>query len=186
MHKLEDCVGGDCVAHVHARLYEAIGAERPNPKFLIGAGGDAVAIFGDLAQTLRPPYFVLYVLHTSRGEGEVGRYESEEVDRLQLADFIGRYQAFLIADGRFDIWVRSPTDSATIVWDRHNYIHAYGPLDRYSSILEAAGYAPGEVDRIAQREHLHHYRPELDHLATDLLNEFEWDWSPLRPADEQI
>ena len=42
--------------------------------FSAAPGGDA-AVFLALIGRVEPPYKVLYVLHTPRGEGEPGRYE---------------------------------------------------------------------------------------------------------------
>jgi hypothetical protein len=49
------------------------------------------------------------------------------------ADFAGRFSRstqfgrFLSGESRFDLWVRSHDDDATIVLDHYNLIYAYGP-----------------------------------------------------------
>jgi hypothetical protein len=62
-------------------------------------------------------------------------------------------------------------------------IHAYGPLDCYSSELIALGFAQGELAALGP--HTHHYRSELDALAKRVIARFDWAYSPLRPEDEQ-
>ena len=185
MHKLEHQSGENWVRHRHARTYEVSGSEGAKPRLRIGVDEDAPEIMTALARSLTGPYFVLYVLHTTRGEGELGRYQSEELDEESLTKFAAAYSDYLRSDGRFDLWVYSPGDEATIVWDRHNYLHAYGPIDRYATVLKGFSYAPGKVDPVLERPHMHLYRASNDPAANAILEALDWVWSPLRPADEQ-
>ena len=73
-----------------------------------------------LVEALRPPFQLLYVLHTPRGEGEAGRYQSPPLSRTQTQDFLRRFETFFLADARYDLWVRSASSDDVIVWDRHN------------------------------------------------------------------
>jgi hypothetical protein len=99
-----------------------------------------------------------------------------------------RFGAFLTADSRYDLWIRSETDKdspagATLVWDRHNLLYAYGPLDRFAAALTARGFEPGRPSM--DFEHIHHYRPRFDEDAAAWREAFDWSWSPLREADYQ-
>lgn len=140
-------------------------------------------IFRLLAQRLSPPYDLLYVLHTSRGEGEEGRYQSPPLGSEGFADFCNRFAAFLSGDARHDLWLRSEADQATLVWDRHNLLYVYGPLERLRKWLVEAGFASGGTD--ADFLHMHHYRAEFDRDAAALLDVLDWTFSPLRPEDRQ-
>lgn len=146
------------------------------------AGGD-VRVFAGLAASLAAPVMLLYVLHTPRGEAAAGRYQSSPLDMPALQAFLAGFASFLSADARFDIWVHSPGDAATVVWDRHNHLFAYGPLDRHAAELEALGCEQGPLASLGV--HRHYYREACDPLARALIDAFDWTYSPLRPEDEQ-
>ncbi len=145
-------------------------------------GGDA-QVFERLVASLEAPYFLLYVLHTPRGEGKHGRYQSPELSLAEVRTFLEQFRPFLAADGRFDLWAHSPAEQATVVWDRHDQLFAYGPLERFASELRALGFRPGTV--AVPDPHQHHYRPECDALAKELLGAYTWHVTPLRPEDKQ-
>jgi hypothetical protein len=141
-------------------------------------------LFSRLCELLPPPFFVLYVLHTPRGEGEAGRYQSTELSLDQLAAFLRRYGSYLSGDARHDLWVYSTTSRQTLVWDRHNRLFAEGgPLDAVADTLIRLGFIEGKVEPIG--DHRHHYRSEFDEDAAAILSEFDWHQTPLRPEDEQ-
>lgn len=141
------------------------------------------SVFRDLVQSLAPPYTLLYILHTPRGEAEAGRYQSEELSPEQLADLVARHTPFLASDARFDLWGHSMADEATVVWDRHNQLYCYGSLDQQAKVLDALGF--GEEPPPAIGPHRHFYRAEMDVLASSFLSACCWRYSPLRPEDEQ-
>lgn len=155
----------------------------PSARLVAGIPHGDSRIFEQMVCSLEPPYYLLYVLHTSRGEGEIGRYQAGEVSQARLREFLNRFSTFFAADARFDLWAHSPADNATIVWDRHNLLYAYGPLERISTQLSELGYTDGNP--VIPGPHLHHYREEMDIQATEILSAFEWTWSPLRAEDEQ-
>jgi hypothetical protein len=136
-----------------------------------------------LARVLAPPYRLLYVLHTPRGEGAAGRYQSGDVDAAQLEAFLRRFAGYLAADARFDLWIHSMADGGTIVWDRHDQFFAYGTLDAFEAALGELGF--GRADALVLPAHSHHYRASFDDEAQAVLAALEWSWSPLRPEDEQ-
>ena len=144
------------------------------------------SLFNDLVALLPPPLYVMYVLHTPRGEGEPGRYQSTELPADEVHSFLARFGAYFAADARHDIWVYSPTAKRTIIWDRHNELFAEGePLGDIVATLNALGFGGGAVDRIASYDHIHHYRSEFDEDAAEVLRAFDWHRTPLRPEDEQ-
>lgn len=139
--------------------------------------------FENLVRVLEGPYMLLYVLHTPRGEGKPGRYQSEEFSAEKLSAFLLEFGNYLYSDARFDLWAYSPAERATIVWDRHNLIYAYGPLPRYERVLSELGY--GVAFPLIPTPHAHNYREEFDETAARLLKNYLWAYSPLRPEDEQ-
>jgi hypothetical protein len=178
MHKLSYLVGSEWIEHSFAPVF-ALEEER-----ITGGvpGGDA-SVFETLVMCLSEPIFVLYILHTPRGEANPGRYQSPELSMNDFRAFIGKYREFLSSDARFDIWAHSPHDHATVVWDRHNKFFAYGPLPHFVSQLRAKGFDEGTIKPLGA--HQHHYRAEQDSLAMSLISEYQWSYSPLRPEDEQ-
>lgn len=183
MHKLGLLVSGDWVEHSHPAVFSLPETTDEPQRVVAGVPGGDPDIFLKLVSTLEDPYFLLYVLHTPRGEGAPGRYQSPKLSLSELQAFVSKFRLFLAQDARFDLWAHSPSEQATVVWDRHNLILAYGPLDRFASQLGFLGFCPGSPEIPAP--HSHNYHAEFDEQATEILNELEWSFSPLKPEDEQ-
>jgi hypothetical protein len=145
---------------------------------------DCPELFRQLASLLPGPFFVLYVLHTPRGEAEGGRYQSPELSASDLDAFMARYTTYFAADARHDLWIYSLASRQTLVWDRHNLIYIEGdPQERLIEALEARGFSEGHLKPVG--DHSHHYRAEFDDDAKSLLSGMDWVRTPLRPEDEQ-
>jgi hypothetical protein len=138
-----------------------------------------------MASRLSGPFQLLYVLHTTRTGADLGRYESPELSAEAVQAFVGTFGRFLSEDARHDFWVRSHADDATIVWDRHNLIYAYGPLNDFQSALLHQGVRPGGPPSIPD-PHVHHYHPERDGEETAVLHAFDWIVKPLCESDVQL
>ena len=167
-------------APIYRRETMSCGTER----IVAGSPGGDLELFRALVHAMTPPWALLYLLHTPRGEGEPGRYASQPLEPEAVDAFLDRFGDFLRGDARHDIWAHSPADGATVVWDRHNLIYAYGLLDAFEAVLKARGFGPGLAN--AAFAHIHYYRDEFDADATALLSAQDWHWSPLRPGDEQV
>ena len=157
--------------------------ERTQKRLIAGVPNGDPAVFTALVECLEPPLILLYVLHTPRSDAPAGRYQSPELSLAEVKAFLRRFADYLAGDSRFDLWAHSISDNATIVWDRHNRLFGYGPLERLSFQLTALGFGPG-IPKVPV-PHQHHYHPEFDSQAADLLSAFDWSHSPLRPEDEQ-
>src|SRR5262245_59096907 len=145
--------------------------------------GDYTERVQELVSALQPPFKVLYVLLMPRGGSQPGRYESPALEAGELAGLFRDFGDFWSEDSRHDIWVRSGPDRATVVWDRHGLIYAYGPLARFESVLAARGHttlAPGEIPS----PHVHYYHPQWDDAERTLLARLAWKYTPLTPADQ--
>lgn len=182
MHKLSQLVDGSWIECSYPPVF-ALESVHNTQRLKVGVPSGNSEPFERLVLSLEPPYLLLYVLHTPRGEGEPGRYQSQELSANEFRLFMQKFGAFLSADARFDIWAHSPSEQATVVWDRHNHIFAYGPVERFSSELRALGFNSGALQGSAP--HQHHYRSEFDEHASELLSSYSWSYSPLRPEDEQ-
>lgn len=171
-------VDRDCPATFAKHTLKS-GAER----LTIGLPRNATSTFRRLTEVMSEPFFVLYILHTPRGEGEPGRYQSEEISSAQLVKFLERFEGFLSGDARHDVWVRSISNGDQIVWDRHNAIFAYGDPAKFIRRLGELGFTAQEPPVLG--DHLHHYRQEFDAEAAAMLATINWHRTPLRPEDEQ-
>jgi hypothetical protein len=182
--KLGHLVGGDWLDHVHEPVY-AIENRGSGPARLLAGNpkGDS-QILSDLAGCMAGPYLMLYVLHTPRGEGQPGRYQSPELSQGELNGFLSDFSTFLAGDARYDLWVHSPSTGGTIVWDRHNLLYGYGPLESFVERLTKLGFIPGTPG--IPSPHTHYYRQELDSEAKRFLAALQWTYSPLHPEDEQF
>jgi len=182
MHKLSHLVDAEWQEHSFPPLYE-LSFAGDTQRLVAGAPGGQCEPFERLALCLKAPYYLLYVLHTPRGEGEPGRYQSAEIGAEEFRAFMSKFGSYLAADARFDLWLHSPSENATLVWDRHNQLFAYGPLVRFAAELRALGFAEGNLPPL--NAHQHHYRSECDVIASELLAFTNWQRSALRPEDEQ-
>ena len=183
MHKLgvpgPDRFDDDEIEHVHAAVYHVENGRR----LRAGVPYGSPVSFEALTISLTPPYMLLYVLHTTHGEAEPGRYQSPELSKAEFQSFIHRFCSYLGSDARFDIWARSQADDATVVWDRHNFLYAYGPIESFKTTLNTLGFVEGEVEALGA--HVHHYRTECDNDARAMIQAFDWMVTPLQPQDEQ-
>lgn len=179
LQKLHHIVGDESSPYTHPAVYRLT----PGQSIVAGLPGGDVEVFIALIDRLDGPFHLLYVLHTPRGEAEHGRYQSSRIDKADVLRWLRRFADYLRADSRFDLWAHSPDDNATLVWDRHNRLFAYGPLDDFDAALRGRGFVEG--DAIIPSPHEHHYRTVCDAEARTLIASQDWSWSPLRPEDEQ-
>jgi len=154
-------------------------------RLVVGLDGGHEACLLELTSRLGGPFQMLYVLHTSRTNAELGRYESPEVSRGELEGFLQTFGTFLSEDSRHDIWLRSHGDDATVVLDRHSLIYAYGPLGAFEQVLQSLGVKRGAVPMVPA-PHVHHYHAEWDDAERQVVRHFNWKVSPLHPSDVQF
>ena len=153
-----------------------------SPRLCVGASSDGTTLLRELTLTLTEPFLLLYVLVVPRGQSDAGRYQSAELSRSELDAFIEQFGTFWDSDGRHNIWIRS-SDGGLLVYDRHNLIFAYGPLQRFESRLHELGYVSTgslSLDFI----HQHSYHQEFDDLERELTRRFAENRSDLRAGDE--
>lgn len=150
----------------------------------IGAEDGHISWLFRLAVPLSPPFFLLYVLHTSRCGNELGRYQSPEIQFSEVDAFMTEFCEFLTDDGRHDLWLRSMGSEATLVWDRHDLIYAYGPLEEFRTVLNE-GLQEAEVGS-PPIPHVHLYHAAYDDSERKILTYFQWSRSPLLEDDEQV
>jgi hypothetical protein len=153
-------------------------------RLVIAPRSNYAVLLTKLTECLQPPFLLLYVLAIPRGGGEPGRYESNYSFSLpQLQAFLSDYAEFLEKDARHNLWVRSTSSKGMLVYDRHNVIYAYGPLELFESVLKANGLTESNEVRFPS-PHAHHYHLEFDEDEKRILSSEEWTISPLRAGDE--
>ncbi len=171
------------LAHDYGKVY-AVGKTRGGVGCLrVAASYDGSEILRTLSKSIREPFFLLYVLVVYRGGGAMGRYQSGGLLHEELDALFARYSEFWDGDGRHSIWLRSERDDATLVYDRHNLIYAYGPLERFELVLESLGYS--KVPNVSLSfQHHHCYYAEFDALERELTTKFADKRTELWPGDE--
>jgi hypothetical protein len=180
MYRLGQFVNGSWVEYSHPPVFERPAANE-SARLAIGVPNGDADVLRTLVGCAEPPYHILYVLVVPRGEGNPGRYQSPLLEHQEVDAFLGRYADFFRADGRAHLWLYSPSSKATLVWDRHNILYAYGPLPCFEEKLGSLGFHPGALKIPAPHEH--HYRKECDADGASILGRFEWRYSELRPED---
>ncbi len=149
----------------------------------IGAAPNGINLLLGLCETLEAPFFCLYVLVVSRSETEAGRYQSPPLaNKAELVDFLLDYKALFETDGRHHLWVSAPGMGATLVYDRHNVLYAYGPLEKISARLDEMGYRVENFEM--PFPHAHYFHAENDPAVEALLQQWDWQYFPLQEADE--
>ena len=131
-----------------------------------------------------PPWCLLYVLVMPRKRHrEPGRYQSQFFDSLEeLGSFIAEFEEFFDSDGRHHVWIGNPKSDALVVYDQHNVIFAYGPLERFRALLMDRGFE--ERSFWFSNPHSHHYWPENDEAEERLMAKTDWQFFPLSGNDE--
>jgi hypothetical protein len=182
--KMTLSVGGVEQNHSPHAVFERDKTPSGGERLVLDVPDQLPDLFSRLCGLISPPFFVLYILHTPRGEGEPGRYQSPELSQDQLMGFLFTYGSYLSGDTRHDLWVYSIETRQTLVWDRHNRVFAEGePLKGIADALTGLGFAEGKVEPIG--DHYHHYRSDFDGDAAAILAEFDWRRTSLQPEDEQ-
>jgi hypothetical protein len=133
---------------------------------------------------MHEPYGLLYVLQVPRNDVDpAGRYQNPEpISRADLGKFLQRFSSFLENDGRHHFWIGSADKSATLVYDRHDVLYAYGPLDLFEGILLRNNLHKADTVSFPG-PHVHHYNQQFDQEARELMNYWQWIKYPLQGSD---
>jgi hypothetical protein len=167
------------VGHRYAHTFQ-----QEKDRLRIGAREDHAVLLWKLAREIPPPYYMLFLLHTSRCDHRLGRYVSPALTWSALIGFLGDFGEFLADDSRHDLWIRSEDSDTLLIWDRHNLIFAYGPLADFRRVLLDSGLTEDEVE--FPIPHTHHYHPAYDDAERLVLRYWNWSYSPLEDVDRQV
>jgi hypothetical protein len=152
------------------------------PRLRIGANDRQCDLLLELSELLLGPFFILIVLHTPRC-GEPGRYQSPSVRREDVAAFMSEFAGYFETDARQDLWIYSQEEQGLLVYERHDLIYGYGPIEEFRNSLLSRSFVERKVEIPAP--HSHNYNADFDDAEKRLRAYFDWTKSPLRPEDEQ-
>jgi hypothetical protein len=164
----------------HGHRYER---EKTNgrERLRIGPERDAIQLMLALAECIAAPVFVLYVLHAPLAGSEAARYDSPNMDRNKLAEFIWKFSEFFQRDARHDLWISRADGKELVVLDSHGLLFAYGPLEQYTAVLLEHGLKEGTVAIPAP--HTHRYHEQFHPDEVEVVRYFDWSRSRLVPGD---
>ncbi|WP_035357289.1 hypothetical protein [Edaphobacter aggregans] len=170
---------------VYGNLWAAEETTGGGRRLVIAPSRGQTDILAALLKDMTGPFWVLYVLVVPRGRGEPGRYQSPEPQaESNVRTFLNDFSGFLEKDGRHNVWIASESGAEMLIYDRHNAIYAYGPLNAWRPALSANGFS--EVPDIRfPSPHSHHYHQSLDPEEDRLFNYWDWHHTPLKEADEE-
>lgn len=183
-YKFTRLESSDWVPHDYGNLYFRNSCGE-SERLVIGPSSGHVHLLATLAAELRgQPWYILYVLLVPRlGNRSAGRYQSPPFDTLaELRSFLSSFTSYFEGDGRHHIWIGSAGNDGLLVYDQHNVIFAYGPIDRFERLLQARGYRQEEFWFPAP--HAHSYAAENDGEEERLMAAAEWQYFPLESGDE--
>jgi len=183
-YKLAALEGTAWVEHGHSHAFRR---EQTGPleRVVAAPHADQIGLLIELTRELPDPFQILYVLLASRRLRPEGRYQAASpVSRDRMETFLDQFRGFLEQDGRHHLWIVSPEAAATVVYDHHQLIYAYGPLDDFERVLRQAGMDQGPI--IVPSEHQHRYHPEMDEEEDRLMEHWPWSWFPLEPEDDPL
>ena len=153
-------------------------------RLVIAPSKGHIQLMAELCKTMPEPYGLLYVLLVSRRGKTDGRYQCPmPLSNIDLMDFLARFREYLECDGRHHLWVTAVDNSFNLVYDNHNVIYAYGPLEKFKKHLRLRGMAEIPEVRFPQ-PHTHHYNVEFDNDESAVVDYLQWKVFPLQENDE--
>ncbi len=154
-------------------------------RLVIGASNRHVELLRELFPHLEPEYWVLYVLTVTTVGNELGRYQSPVLDAPVLDSLLAEFDEFFEGDARHAVWIANTAGTGQLIYDQHNLIYAYGPLDTFEATLHKRGFR--EVDELTvPAPHMHRYnRGPFTRWEVDLLDRFDWHRTDLRDGDDE-
>ena len=168
--------------HEYPQAYSIESIKDGIKRLCIAASHNGSELVRQLSGALSEPFSALYILVVGRGTSKEGRYQSPQMSRQETDTFFGDHATFFDEDGRHHVWLFSYSNKATLAYDRHNVIYAYGPIDEYQKILGRIGYQ--QVDSIKiPSPHGHQYHAEFDENERKIASSAHWIYSPLRDVD---
>jgi hypothetical protein len=154
-------------------------------RLVIAPASGHVHLLKALFSVLQGPFWILYVLLVSRKDNLPGRYQCPgPVSREECESFLVQYREYFEGDGRHHIWVGAEYGAGLLIYDHHNVIYAYGPLEEFKVVLRASGLTQTDHVRFPV-PHTHHYHSHFDEQEERILKHWEWRRSELQSGDDR-
>lgn len=170
------------IIHDYGKIYE-IEETRNSERLKIGASKNQIGLLINLLDSLKPPYFILYVLVISRKGNDLGRYQSPLLETKQeVVDFLLDFKEYLETDARHHVWIGTMNNNGSLIFDQHNVIYGYGPLKAFKHTLEKLDFK--EEEFLFPAPHCHHYHDTNDGFESEILKYWDWDLFTLEDNDE--
>lgn len=174
--KLGSLQGEQWKHHRHDSVYEIQPTSGPS-RLVMTIRKDPVGLVRSLVERMEPPFGVLYVLTVSRTGHPRGRYQNTHSwSRAELDGFLSRFADALACDGRHSIWIASTqldgSYESQVIYDQHDFVYAYGDLERFTSLAQARGLRSGRP--AIPCPHEHRYHAKFDLAEQQILTEYEW------------
>jgi hypothetical protein len=119
----ETADGFEYQVHRYPDLWDVEKTAAPE-RLVVAPANEHVERMLKLSEKMPGPFGILYVLLLSRkGIVRPGRYQSPSLmERARMEQFMREFAIYFESDGRHHIWIASPDDGSTLVYDRHNVI----------------------------------------------------------------
>lgn len=186
-YKLGVLIDGSLVPHVFERAYAREILDNGTPRLKITTDIGYIDLMLALAEILPEPFSLLYVLVVPRDGQEAGRYRGPILDRAEVEQFLERFREPLERDARHHLWLAAIDEEGLprgmLVYDLHNVLFAYGPLDQLARRLEELALRHTEAIELPF-PHTHHYSERYDTDVEALLALYSWERSPLTDQDQ--
>lgn len=165
----------------YANVYQREQTNGPQRTVFAPAHG-CLGLMRRLSRVIDADAFLLYLLRVSRCGNPPGRYQSPSpLDPDARDDFLDEFGQFLDGDARHQLWIGTPDNSSLLVWDHHQLVYAYGPLEVFERAAEVCGLRTGHVEVPVPHAHLYH--APFDGTEDAILDRFEWIYTPLTEQD---
>ncbi|MDF1798984.1 MAG: hypothetical protein P1V81_07400 [Planctomycetota bacterium] len=144
---------------------------------------DPLGLMCELAESIGPDYYLLYVHAVERSGSPEGRYESSLMELVDVRIFFAEFEEMLVNDGRHELWIGTDDDSGMLVYDEHGILYAYGPIEDFVRTLAGRGFVEGDFS--VPEPHSHHYHAVYDEDVERLIAHWDWHRTDLQPEDER-
>ena len=153
-------------------------------RLVIAPASEHIELLLKLSNLLPEPFGILYVLIVPHLDSAPARYQCPKpLSRSEMEAFLTEFHEFFEGDGRHHLWIASLPQKATLVYDRHDLIYAYGPLQQFATVLEEQGLKQGAIS--VPSPHAHRYHSEFDSSQAKVLSHWAWKTTPLMEQDLQ-
>lgn len=162
--------------------------EYPNFKrIVIAPKENQIDLMLEIAKSFELPLAILYVLVVPRVDtNEPGRYQCPyHLPYKDVDIFFNKFRKFFETDGRHHLWICSANKKGIkqlLVYDRHNVIYVYDDINKITDMLEEKNFKKA-VNKLPF-PHMHMYNPENDIFEKEIMEYWDWIYSPLREDDK--